>query len=251
MKSLSLIISAYCVVATPLISAESIATETHSLRQRTSEIDGVVLYNDQLNQQRRNLSFWTSIRNFLKCGPKGCDHHGDGASGGSSSSSSGSGSGSGSSGSIYYAESGSGSNYDSGSSASSSGSSSSSSGSSSSSSGSNGSSSSSAQVNGEGTGGFDNSFSDERSGSSAFLAFSITAVVIACVSALVISKRPKPVLKEIHPLNGSVNKRMRLFQDAFSRRFGFSSSSVVPSSELPEIKKMDNNDLSTDYVQIV
>jgi len=88
------------------------------------------------------------------------------------------------------------------------------------------------------------------SGSSAFLAFSITAVIIACVSALVISKRPKPVLKEIHPLHGSVNKRKRLFQDAFSRRFGFSSSSVVPSSELPEIKKMDNNDLSTDYVQI-
>ena len=62
MKNLSLIISAYYVVATPLISAESIATETNSLRQRTSEIDGVVLYNDQLNQQRRNLSFWSSIR---------------------------------------------------------------------------------------------------------------------------------------------------------------------------------------------
>jgi len=229
MKNLSLIISAYYVVATPVISAEIIATETNSLRQRTSEIDGVVLYNDQLNQQRRNLSFWSSIRNFLKCGPKGCDHdhHGDGASGGSSSSSSGSGSASASgSGSKYYSDS-----------------SSSSSGSSSSSSGSNRSSSGSAQANGVQTGGL--------SGSSAFLAFSITAVIIACVSALVISKRPKPVLKEIHPLNGSVNKRRRLFQDAFSRRFGFGSSSVVPSSELPEIKKMDNNDLSTDYVQII
>jgi len=101
------------------------------------------------------------------------------------------------------------------------------------------------------TGGSDPSFSDEMSGSSAFLAFSVTAVIIACVSALLISKRPKPVLKEIHPLNGSVNKRKRLFQDAFSRRFGFSRSSVVPSSELPEIKKMNNDDLSTDCVQII